>query len=409
MGIIDFLTQLLSKIINGIGGVLAAALLLLLAFVIASIVRNLVVKLLKKTKLAQLNMAQPGVQGASPLNTGIGIIEYIGKFVYLFVFLLFVPGIFGALGVSSIAAPVSQLLNVVWGYVPNIFAAVIVLIAGSIIAKLVRELLIPLFVKLKVDELQQKFGIQADNNSRFSVTLAYIIYVFIMIPVVIVALQALNITAVSGPAVAMLSVVFTFIPQIVVAIVLIWIGALIGKFTGQIVCRLIASSGADAKVKELVGEKAQNFVLSKTVGLIVTIVLDIFFIVEGVDVLKLSVLSGIGEKLIAYMPNVLAAVLIIIAAFFCASAAEKVMKKGGLREYAIYAKAAIIVVAVFMALNQLGIAAAIVNAAFVIVLAAIGIAFAVAFGVGGRKFAADQLDKLEKKMDDDKKDDKKED
>ena len=207
----------------------------------------------------------------------------------------------------------------------------------------------------------------------------------------------------------MLSVVFTFIPQIVVAIVLIWIGALIGKFTGQIVCRLIASSGADAKVKELVGEKAQNFVLSKTVGLIVTIVLDIFFIVEGVDVLKLSVLSGIGEKLIAYMPNVLAAVLIIIAAFFCASAAEKVMKKGGLREYAIYAKAAIIVVAVFMALNQLGIAAAIVNAAFVIVLAAIGIAFAVAFGVGGRKFAADQLDKLEKKMDDDKKDDKKED
>ena len=409
MGIIDFFTQLLSKIINGIGGVLAAALLLLLAFVIASIVRNLVVKLLKKTKLAQLNMAQPGVQGASPLNTGIGIIEYIGKFVYLFVFLLFVPGIFGALGVSSIAAPVSQLLNVVWGYVPNIFAAVIVLIAGSIIAKLVRELLIPLFVKLKVDELQQKFGIQADNNSRFSVTLAYIIYVFIMIPVVIVALQALNITAVSGPAVAMLSVVFTFIPQIVVAIVLIWIGALIGKFTGQIVCRLIASSGADAKVKELVGEKAQNFVLSKTVGLIVTIVLDIFFIVEGVDVLKLSVLSGIGEKLIAYMPNVLAAVLIIIAAFFCASAAEKVMKKGGLREYAIYAKAAIIVVAVFMALNQLGIAAAIVNAAFVIVLAAIGIAFAVAFGVGGRKFAADQLDKLEKKMDDDKKDDKKED
>ena len=409
MGIIDFLSQLLSKIINGIGGVLAAALLLLLAFVIASIVRNLVVKLLKKTKLAQLNMAQPGVQGASPLNTGIGIIEYIGKFVYLFVFLLFVPGIFGALGVSSIAAPVSQLLNVVWGYVPNIFAAVIVLIAGSIIAKLVRELLIPLFVKLKVDELQQKFGIQADNNSRFSVTLAYIIYVFIMIPVVIVALQALNITAVSGPAVAMLSVVFTFIPQIVVAIVLIWIGALIGKFTGQIVCRLIASSGADAKVKELVGEKAQNFVLSKTVGLIVTIVLDIFFIVEGVDVLKLSVLSGIGEKLIAYMPNVLAAVLIIIAAFFCASAAEKVMKKGGLREYTIYAKAAIIVVAVFMALNQLGIAAAIVNAAFVIVLAAIGIAFAVAFGVGGRKFAADQLDKLEKKMDDDKKDDKKED
>jgi len=394
---------LLGKIIGSFGGVLAAILLLVLGFIIASLVRSLVVGLLKKTKLAQLNMAQPGTQNVSPLNTGIGIIDYIGKFVYLFVFLLFVPGIFTALGVGSIVAPLTTLLNSVWGYVPNIFAAIIVLIAGSIIAKLVRELLIPLFQRLKVDELQQKFGIQADANARFSVTLAYIVYVFIMIPVVIVALQALNITAVSGPAVSMLTVVFSFIPQIVIAIVLIWIGALIGKFTGQIVCRLIASSGADAKVKDLVGDKAKNFVLSKTVGLVVTVVLDIFFIVEGVDVLKLNVLSGIGEKLIAYMPNVLAAVLIMIAAFFCAAALEKVMKKGGLKDYAIFAKAAVIVVAVFMALNQLGIAAAIVNAAFVIVLAALGIAFAIAFGVGGRKFASDQLDKLEKKIDEEKK------
>lgn len=401
----EFLNNLLSKIVNSIGGVLAALLLLILAFVVSSIVRNLVTNLLKKTKLAQLNMAQPGVQGGSPLNTGIGIIEYIGKFVYLFVFLLFVPGIFTALGVSSIATPLTQLLNTVWGYVPSIFAAIIVLIAGSIIAKLVRELLIPVFIRLKVDQLQEKMGITVDNNARLSVTLAYIVYVFIMIPVVIVALQALNITAVTNPAVSMLSVVFTFIPQIVVAIILIWIGALIGKFAGQIVSRLIASSGADAKVKELVGEKAQNFVFSKTVGLIVTIVLDIFFIVEGVDILKLSVLSGIGERLISYLPNVLAAVLIIIAAFFCAAAVEKIMKKGGLKDYAIYAKSAIIVVAVFMALNQLGIAAAIVNTAFIIILAALGIAFAVAFGVGGRKFAADQLDKLEKKIDEDKKKD----
>ncbi|MBQ9866462.1 MAG: mechanosensitive ion channel [Lachnospiraceae bacterium] len=403
MGIGEYFSNLLGKIIGSFGGVLAAILLLVLGFIIASLVRSLVVGLLKKTKLAQLNMAQPGTQNVSPLNTGIGIIDYIGKFVYLFVFLLFVPGIFTALGVGSIVAPLTTLLNSVWGYVPNIFAAIIVLIAGSIIAKLVRELLIPLFQRLKVDELQQKFGIQADANARFSVTLAYIVYVFIMIPVVIVALQALNITAVSGPAVSMLTVVFSFIPQIVIAIVLIWIGALIGKFTGQIVCRLIASSGADAKVKDLVGDKAKNFVLSKTVGLVVTVVLDIFFIVEGVDVLKLNVLSGIGEKLIAYMPNVLAAVLIMIAAFFCAAALEKVMKKGGLKDYAIFAKAAVIVVAVFMALNQLGIAAAIVNAAFVIVLAALGIAFAIAFGVGGRKFASDQLDKLEKKIDEEKK------
>ena len=129
MGIGEYFSNLLGKIIGSFGGVLAAILLLVLGFIIASLVRSLVVGLLKKTKLAQLNMAQPGTQNVSPLNTGIGIIDYIGKFVYLFVFLLFVPGIFTALGVGSIVAPLTTLLNSVWGYVPNIFAAIIVLIA----------------------------------------------------------------------------------------------------------------------------------------------------------------------------------------------------------------------------------------------------------------------------------------
>ena len=48
-----------------------------------------------------------------------------------------------------------------------------------------------------------------------------------------------------------------------------------------------------------------------------------------------------------------------------------------------------------MVLSQLGIAADIVNAAFKLVLAAIAVAFAIAFGVGGRDFASHTLKKLE--------------
>mgnify|MGYP002508643359 CR=1 FL=1 len=137
--------------------------------------------------------------------------EFVGKLVYLLVFLLFVPGIFSALGLGSVMAPINNVLNTIWGYVPNLVAAAIVLMVGSLIAKLVRQLLVPVFDKLNVNKLQEKAGIEVKNADRLSNTLAYIVYVLILIPTVIMALNVLNITVISVPAVSMLNSVIGFI------------------------------------------------------------------------------------------------------------------------------------------------------------------------------------------------------
>ncbi|MBR1702812.1 MAG: mechanosensitive ion channel [Lachnospiraceae bacterium] len=388
----DF-SKILTSLINGVGNVVWAAVLLVLAFVVSSIVKGLIVGLLNKTKLKNYEESN-------------GMITYVGKITYLFVFLLFIPGIFTTLGVGTIANPISSFLNVVWGYLPNIVAAVVILIAGTMIAKLVRELLVPLFRKLRVDELQQKAGIEVKEDGKFSTTLAYVVYVLIIIPVIVAALQALRISVITQPAVAMLDKVLAFLPDIVVAIVLILVGTRVAKFAGQLVRKLIASSGVDAQIRKLIGDKVPKFVFSDTVGLIVRIVLDVFFVVEGIRVLRLDVLTNIGATMIAYLPNVLASVLILIGAFLLAAAAEKGMEKNGLKDYAVITRIAILVVAGFMVLNQLGIASTIVNYAFIIILTAIGVAFAISFGVGGRSFAARMLDKLGDKIEEKDKEDK---
>ena len=386
-------SKIFSSLLNGLGGIVWAVILLILAFVVASIVKGMVVGLMQKTKLNQ-------VEGSNDLIT------YVGKFTYLFVFLLFVPGIFSAIGVGTIANPISSFRNVVWGYLPNIVAAIVILIAGTMIAKLVRELLVPLFRKIHVDELQQKAGIEVKEDAKLSNTLAYVVYVLIIIPVVVAALQALKISVITQPAVAMLDKVIAFVPDIVVALVLILLGTRVARFAGQLVSKLIASSGVDAQIRKMIGDKVPKFVFSDTVGMIVKIVLDVFFVVEGVSVLKLDVLTGVGTTMIAYMPNVLAAVLILIGAFLLSIAAEKAMEKNGLKAYAAVTRIAIMVVAVFMVLNQLGIASTIVNYAFIIILTAIGVAFAISFGVGGRSFAARMLDKLGDKIEEKDKEDK---
>ncbi len=386
-------TNFMTGIFGGLGKVIVALFILLIAYIVASIAKSLIIKLMTHTKLGFI------VSRADGPRPGVTI-TYISKLVYVIVFMLFIPSIFGTLGIDSISSPIMGLLNTIWGYVPNVLAAVIVIFVGNLIASAVRTLSEPVFARLKVDELQAKAGIEVRDNARLSYTLAYIVYVLIMIPVFIVALNALKIEAITEPAVNMLTIVINYIPRIIVACLVVFVGYLIGRFAGQIVTQLLASTGVDKKLTDVTDGKTEKFVLSKVTGNVVQVVINIIFIVQGFSVVELNLLTNIGSAVIGYMPKALAAIIILTFAYFAAILAEKALKKNGMDGYAILSKAVIFVIGIFMVLNQLGIATIIVNSAFIILVAALAIAFAVSFGIGGRSFAARQLDKLDKYIED---------
>jgi hypothetical protein len=64
----------------------------------------------------------------------------------------------------------------------------------------------------------------------------------------------------------------------------------------------------------------------------------------------------------------------------------------------MFAKYAILTLAIFMALSQLGIAKSIVNAAFILILGGLALAFGIAFGLGGKEFASKYLEKFDKTL-----------
>ena len=386
------MSQMFSSFFStGVWAVIKAALLLVLAFIVAGIVKSLVVKLFTKTRLnALLGKPSDALAGSKER-----IVTFIGKLMHLLVFLLFVPGIFEALGMNEISAPILTLLSTMWGYMPNVLAAVIVLWVGFFLAKLVRELLVPVLNKLKVNRLQERAGIEVNDTAKLSNTLAYVIYVLILIPVIITALHVLDIQAISAPAVAMLAVIFEFIPNILASLIIMIVGCMIAKFAAGIVENLIASSGLDAKLSKILDENDSRFVLSKVVGVTVHIVMVIFFIVESLNVLHLQVISNIGNSVISYMPYALAAVLILIVCHVCGKAAQRALNKNGHATSALISKFAIYIIGTFMALNELGIAEELVNTVFVLIIAAVAVAFAISFGLGGRNFAENTLKALE--------------
>ncbi len=383
-----------SNLLMAIPNCILAILWLILAFVVAGIVKGVVVKLLKALKAEQYL----GKLGVKEETTGTAI-DFVGKLVYFIVFLLFLPGALNKLGLSSVSTPITSLVNSFLAIVPNIVGAVVLVIVGLFVAKLVKDLLIPILKALKVDVLQEKAGMQTTENNSFSVVIANIVYAVIVLVVISSALSLLGISAIYNPANQIVTAIFTAIPSIICAILIIAIGVFIAKLVAKALESVLASVGADKLTEKITGIQAKVS-LSKLIAAVVKYVIVVVVIVQAVNVLKLPVLTGIGSAIIAYMPAVLSVVIVVALALFCANTAENLIlkkfpeAKGG----ALLAKVAIYVLAAFISLSQLQIASEIVNTTFILVVAALCVAFAIAFGVGGRQFAQNRLEKLEDKL-----------
>lgn len=392
-----YLENLWNSLFSTLPNIISAILLLVLALVVAAIAKRIVVKLLEKVR-ADKYIDKLGITDEA---TGSSLV-FIGKLVFLVIFLLFLPAVLDKLGMQSVSAPIVSLINQFINYIPNIIAAIVILAVGMFIAKLVRQLLTPLLKKLNIDKVQEKAGISSTENTAISSVIAYIVYVLILIPVFIAALQALNISAISAPAIAMLNTIVSFLPNIFAAIAIVLIGTFIARIVGNLLAEILSGVGTDSIVQKAIPEgtaKIKNFSLSKAIGEIVKYILILLFVVEAINILQLDVLQFAGEAIIAYLPLVISAIIIIGAALLAATWIESLLAKrfSNAKTIAFVVKAIIITLAVFMTLNQLGIAPSIVNAAFIITLGAFAVAFAISFGIGGRDFAGSVLKKIEDK------------
>ena len=198
------------------------------------------------------------------------------------------------------------------------------------------------------------------------------------------------------------SSIFNLIPDVLATIVIIAVGIFIAKLVAKLLESLLAGVGTDSLLEKISGSVSPKIVLSKVISDVVKYVLVTIFIVQGINVLNLPVLTGIGTAIISYLPAVLAAVIVLAIGVFAANTVEAVILKKfpKAKAGAIAAKSAIYIFVAFICLSQLGVAITIVEKTFVLIISALCVAFAVAFGIGGRNFAANALDKLEKKMDD---------
>lgn len=398
----NYLQNLWESLFQKVPAGIYAVVLLILAWAVASLAKRLVIEVLRKIKADKLT----DKLGITDEATGSSL-EFLGKLIFIIVFLLFLPGVLNQLGMENVSAPISTLVATFLNYIPNILAAVVILSVGLFAANIIRQLLVPLLKRANVDKIQEKAGIKAGEGTSISAVISYLAYVLILLPVFIAALEVLNIYAISEPAIAMLNKIILFLPNVFVALAVIIIGVYIARIVGNLLVSILSSVGADKLSEKLLptsGAGMRNFSLAKSIGGLVKYIIILLFVVEGINVLNLEVLLVVGDTIIAYLPFAISAVIIMGGSILLSNWVESLLRNRFPASLmtALAAKWLILILAVFMTLNQLGIATTIVNAAFVIVLGAVAVAAALAFGLGGKDFAAGVLSKLDKKISDDR-------
>ena len=428
------LNNLLNTIFEYLPRIFSAGILLAVAWAVATVVKTLVTKGLETFNLDDRLAENTGVD---PRQNSIKINETLGNALYWFIFLLFLPPVLNALELNGLLLPVQNLIDQFLAAIPKIILAGIIFAVGWLLAKVVRGIVTNLLSAAGVDNVGRRFGLTSGvNQTSLSGLAGTIVYVLILIPAAIAALNALDIDAISGPAIGMLEQILNFIPLLLAAGIVLTVFYFIGRFVGDLVTNLLSTAGFDS-VLEVLGlpdissprpatptaypDPATGVVdpgtttlqvpptsgsrvpptsgssgktPSEVAGLVVLVAIVLFGAVTATEILQLDQLTLIVRAVMEIAGQVLIGVLIFGIGIYIANLAFRLIKSSSGSSSNTLAQAARIAILAFvgaMALGQMGVAPNIVNLAFGLLLGAVAIAIAIAFGLGGREVAGAQL------------------
>ncbi|GAB6196924.1 mechanosensitive ion channel [Lysobacter xanthus] len=437
-GVSGPLSTLATSVMLYLPRLLLAVGLALVAWLVATVVRTLVNRTLSKTRVDE-RLAQGA--DMKPLS------QSMGNVAYWLILLLFLPAIVGALQIEGLMTPLTGMTSSLLGMLPNIFAAVIIAGVGFLIAKAVRGLVSNLLAATGIDRWSEQHpDTRGLKLSDLGGTLAF---VMVIVPALIAALDALKISAISAPLTRMLGIFFDAIPNLLAAAAILILAWFLGRFVASLVERLLSdlgfdrlparlglghafrdpdtglptpapTTGSDVLMATSTMERAaeaQGYAgtptdamartpaptptstaasvdrsggtLSAFGGKLALFFIMLFATVEAASMLGFAGINALLQQFIDFGADVLLGLVILAVGWWLADVAGRAIERANpdSRSLARIVRFAILGLVTAMGLRAMGVADDIVNLAFGLVLGAIAVAVALAFGLGGRDAA----------------------
>lgn len=405
-------SQPLNTFLNQIGDFLprlvGALIFAGVAWLVASVVKLITIRGLQALRIDE--RLSPPEDGGTTQNQ-LPLSNTIGNALYWFIFLLFLIPILDTLGLQRALQPVETLVTEILAILPNVLGAIIIGVVGWFIATIVQRIVTNLLAATGIDNLGTRLGLsRTEGTQPLSRIIGTIVYVLILIPVAIAALNTLQIAAISVPAIAMLQQVLNVLPAVFTAIAILILAYFLGRFVADLVTNILTSIGFNNILSVLgISPPPRRIVIpaeeptaptppsrtpSEIAGIIVLVGIMLFATVAAVNILNIPALTMLVTGIVVVLGRILAGVIIFAIGLYLANLAFNIITSSGNPQARILGQVtriAIITLVTAMALQQIGVAPDIVNLAFGLLLGAIAVAIALAFGLGSRDLAREQV------------------
>ncbi len=384
------INALLSQLFAYAPQILGGAVLLLVAVLLATGVRALLTKVLVSGDVD----GRLGRGAGTDTADGHPIARTLAETAYWLILLLFLPAVLGALGMRGLLAPVEGMTATLVGFLPNLLAAAVIFVVGWFVARIVQRVVSGLLAAAGADGLATKSGL--DQSLRISTLVGTIVYALILIPVAVAALNALQLEAVTEPASRMLAMILGALPQVFAAALILGLSYVVGRLVAGLVTNLLSGVGFDrlpAAIGLVPAEKMTGEP-SRWAGIAVQIGIMLFAVTEAAGQLHFTAIGELSTRFLVFAGQIGMGLIILVVGMLLANVAGSAVRGTNRPQSAVLAtvtRTAVLVLTGAMALREMGFAEDIVNLTFGLLLGAVAVAAALAFGIGGRETAARQL------------------
>ena len=372
--------------------VLAAIIIMVVAYFIAKIVSGLIAGGIDRTGLGKKANAN-NEAGQATLG------KNLGKAFYWVVILIGLIQALTHLGMTQIVDPLNNMMDDILGFLPNIAGAAIVFGVSMIFANVLRQAVKSVLVF--ADPLPAKMGL-TDGDVNVSGISATVLSAIITILGLIAALDILAIEAISLPATQLLNDVMGTIPNILIAGIILAVFVFIARFVSGLARKTLPGLGIDSAVSELgILKGADNgMTASGLIASAASFFIILLGLIQALEALEFAMLTDALAIVLDMGAKIAFGSIIIFAGVFLARMITGLMASAGsgaTDAAAGVVKWVIIILSVILGISRMGLDPTggefILNVAEYFIMGGAAAA-AIAFGWGGKDWAAAQLEKL---------------
>lgn len=385
------ITGFLNQVFEYLPRLFGPVVLVLIAWVVAKFLRIATKRGLSSTKLDERLEKDADLAG----ERRISVSETAGEAVYWLTFLVFLPAVLSSLELGGLLGPVRTVVDELLGYLPNLFAAGLILAIGWVAARIIRKIVTNLLRAVGTDSLGERIGLHGALAGRdLSELVGLVIYVLILVPVIVSALNALELSAITLPASRMLDEILLALPNLFAGVLLLVIAYIVARIVGSLSTSLLAGLGFDTLPVKLgvsadVVEKSRK--PSDIAGFLLVVAILLIASVEALSLIGFETAADLVAGFLVFSGHILLGLFIIALGLFIAKVVAEALRESGVPNgnlLAMLARAAILILAFAMGFGEMGVGQEIIALAFGLALGAVAVALAIAFGIGGRDAAA---------------------